>query len=232
MTAEIPLASGIPVHCAHHALVSIHELKPHPQNANLHPDAQLILYAAAIKARGWREAITVSNLSGFIVKGHGGLLAARRLGVDMLPVEYQDYANEAEELADLLAHNRLAELSRTDKDLLSSVIAQIAPAGLAASAGFTDDVVAAILAEITPAPQYPIVARLNEAHHLLCIPVDNETDWQFLKNIAGVRVEQSYKNATVGESHVVPFTRFLQSLRENSHSIAPPRRDDHDAPAA
>src|SRR4030095_13217382 len=110
----VPLASGIPVHCAHHSIAPLHELKPRPGNPNNHPESQIILYAAAIKARGWRESITVSRRSGFIVTGEGALLAARRLGVDSAPIEYQDFASEEEELADLVAHNRLPALSRTD----------------------------------------------------------------------------------------------------------------------
>lgn len=228
MDQSLPLASGIPVHCAHHAIVSIHDLKPRPGNPNEHPESQLILYAAAIKARGWREAVTVSTASGLIVAGHGALLAARKLGVDRVPVEYQDYASEEEELADLLAHNRLAELSRTDKDALKPILERLAPGGHALTAGYGAEVLAALLAEVAPLPQYPIVARLNECHHLLCIPVDSETDWIFLKNIAGVRNERSYKNATIGESHVVPFATFIASIRENLHSLAQTRRDDLD----
>ncbi len=215
------LAAGIAVHCAHHRLVSIHELKPRPGNPNEHPESQIILYAAAIQARGWREAITVSNLSGFIVAGHGALLAARKLGVDVVPVEFQDYGGEDEELADLLAHNRLPELSRTDKDLLTPILQRLAPGGFALSAGYGAEVIAKLLAEVAPAAHYPLVAKLNEAHHLLCIPVDSETDWQFLKNLVGARVEQSFKNTTVGESHVVPFARFIHELRMNLGSLSP-----------
>ena len=210
------MAAGIPVHCAFHALGSIHDLKAHPQNSNLHPENQLILYAAAIKARGWREAITVSNRSGFIVTGHGALLAARRLGVDVVPVEYQDYASEDEELADLLAHNRLPELSRTDRDLLKEVIQRLDVSGLAETAGFTSDVVADLLATVAPEPQYPITARLNESYHLFCVAVDNETDWQYLKNLVGIRVERSYKNATIGEGHAMRFSEFIAALRANA----------------
>ena len=210
----------IPIHCAHHAVVSIHELKPHPANPNRHPERQLIVYSEAIRRHGWREAVTVSRRSGFVVSGNGAVEAARRIPTDQVPVEYQDYATDEEELADLLAQNRLAELSTTDKDLLKAALAQLGGAGAKVITGYTPEVVAKLLADAAPQPQYPIVARLNESHHLLCIPVESETDWQFLKNLAGVRIEQSYKNSTIGEAHVVPFARFLSSLRENLHSIA------------
>jgi hypothetical protein len=91
--------------------------------------------------------------------------------------------------------------------------------------------IADLLAQLAPAAQFPIAAKLNERHDYILIVVDNETDWQFLKNLAGVRTERSFKNNMIGEGRVVPFPRFLESLRENLHSIPPARRDDHDAPA-
>ena len=41
------------------------------------------------------------------------------------PVDYQDYASEAEELADLTADNRIAELATTDNKMLAEVFADI-----------------------------------------------------------------------------------------------------------
>src|SRR5438093_1618866 len=99
-------ASTIPVHCAYHKVVPIGDLKPNPANPNKHPAKQLDLYASAIAAHGWRESVTVSKLSGLVVRGHGALLAARLIGAIEIPVEYQDYATAEEELADLLADNR------------------------------------------------------------------------------------------------------------------------------
>lgn len=39
-----------------------------------------------------------------------------------MPVEYQEYATEAEEYADLLADNRIAELAEMDNDKLSEIL--------------------------------------------------------------------------------------------------------------
>src|SRR5690349_19854596 len=122
----VPLASGIPVHCAHHKIAPLHECLLHPQNPNIHPDSQLALYGAAIVARGWRESVTVSRRSGFVVKGNGAVLTARKLGLTEVPVEFQDYASDDDELADLIAHNRLPELARTDADLLRPILARLA----------------------------------------------------------------------------------------------------------
>jgi len=223
MESDLPFAAGIPVHCAHHALVSVHDLKPHPANPNTHPERQLVLYAEAIRRHGWRVAIRVSRRSGFIVSGTGAAEAARRIPSDTVPVEYHDYGSEHEELADMLAHNRLAELSVTDADLLKTALKELGGAGCDLPTGFTPAAIAELLAEVAPLPQLPITPRLNECHRLLCIAVDNETDWAFLKNLAGVRVSRSYKNASIGESHVVLFAAFLAALRENLGALTPPR---------
>lgn len=221
-------SSTIPVHCAHHAVVAISQLKPNPANPNKHPAKQLEFYAAAIRAHGWRESVTVSKLSGLVVRGHGALLAARLVGAGEVPVEYQDYSSPEEELADLLADNRLAHLSAVDHDILKSALKDLP---VSAVTGYTASEIADLLAELAPAPEYPITAKLNERHDYVLIVVDNETDWAFLKNLVGVRTERSFKNNVVGEGRVIPFPRFIESLRENLHSIPPTRRDDHDAPA-
>jgi hypothetical protein len=209
-------------------MVPIGDLRPNKANPNKHPAGQLALYAAAIRAHGWRESVTVSKLSGLVVRGHGALLAARLVGAASVPVEFQGYATPEEELADLLADNRLAQLATTDAELLKSALQILSPAAITGYSGLE---IAELLAELAPPPEYPITARLNERHDYLVITVDNETDWQFLKNLAGVRTERSFKNTMIGEGRAIPFPRFLKSLRENLHSIPQARGDDHDAPA-
>ena len=112
------MSDNIAIYCAYDEVVEIHKLKPHPQNPNTHPEEQIELLAEIIKTTGWRAPITVSNLSGFIVKGHGRLMAAELLGCKTVPVDFQDYENESLELADLMADNRIAELSIIDRKKL------------------------------------------------------------------------------------------------------------------
>jgi len=116
---------GPKVHCAYDEMVDITKLVPNPRNPNQHSDRQIELLAKIIEHQGWRAPITVSKRSGFIVRGHGRLLAAELLGLDKVPVDYQDYANEAEEWADLIADNRLAELSEMDNTMLKDLIQEI-----------------------------------------------------------------------------------------------------------
>lgn len=227
-----PSASGIPVFCAHTRIVPLGELRPNPVNPNRHPAKQIEIYSAVIKAHGWRRPITVSNRSGLIVRGHGAHLAAQSLGLAEVPVEFQDYQSEAAELEDLLADNRVADFSKTDSDALAQLLQKLALEAPGAVTGYSADDLAALIEEVAPTPQYPITAKLNERHDYVVIVVDSETDWVFLKNMVGVRTERSHKNTTVGEGRVVPFARFLSSIRENLHSLAQARGVHDDAPLA
>lgn len=106
----------VAVWCAHDDIVAVSALTPHPKNNNTHPPRQIELLAKIIRENGWRGAITISERSGYITKGHGRLMAAMAAGMNEAPVEYQGYANEAEELADLLADNKIAELAEFDDE--------------------------------------------------------------------------------------------------------------------
>ena len=57
--------------------------------------------------------------------GHGRLEAAQSMQASVVPVEYQEYASEAEEYADLMADNRLAELSEMNTSALADMLQQM-----------------------------------------------------------------------------------------------------------
>lgn len=118
-------ADSIPVYCSHDELVDIVSLIPNKKNPNQHSQKQIELLANIITNQGWRAPITVSTRSGFIVRGHGRLLAAQFLGVSQVPVDYQDYATEAEEWADLIADNRISELSTVDPTMLTKLLEEL-----------------------------------------------------------------------------------------------------------
>ena len=109
------IASGINVWCRHDDLCDITTLVPNDKNPNKHPDKQIALLAKIIRHQGWRQPITVSKRSGFIVKGHGRFQAAKVLNVELVPVEYQDYETEAAEMADLIGTLICEKIQRKEK---------------------------------------------------------------------------------------------------------------------
>ena len=115
------LIDDVPVFCLFDEIIDISKLKENPRNPNNHPKEQIELLAQIIRKTGWRAPITVSNLSGFIVKGHGRLQAAKAAGIKQCPVEYQNFQDEEEEMAALLADNKLAELAEIDVEKLTEI---------------------------------------------------------------------------------------------------------------
>jgi DNA modification methylase len=102
-------------------------LVPNPRNPNKHPENQIKLLAKIMAHQGWRSPVVVSNRSGFIVKGHGRLQAARLNGWSEIPVDRQDYASEADEYADMVADNKIAELSETDLSMVINDVIDLGP---------------------------------------------------------------------------------------------------------
>ncbi len=113
------------VYCSHSEMVDIDSIVPHPRNPNRHPERQLELLAKVIRVQGWRNPIVISRRSGFVIKGHGRLAAAKLLNLASVPVDYQDYDNEAAEWADMVADNRIAELAEADNDALRDIISEL-----------------------------------------------------------------------------------------------------------
>jgi len=113
------------VECAFDKMVDTAALIPNPRNPNKHPQKQLDLLAKIIKAQGWRNAIVVSNLSGFVTKGHARLDAAKILGCEQVPVDFQDYDTPESEMADMLADNRLSELAEPDLPMLKDILLEL-----------------------------------------------------------------------------------------------------------
>lgn len=113
------------IRCSHSKMMPIEQLVENPRNPNTHPEEQLVLLAKIINSQGWRQPIVVSERSGFIVKGHGRYQAAKLAGFTECPVDIQSYDSEASEWADLIADNRLAELSVINKAGLKDLIQEL-----------------------------------------------------------------------------------------------------------
>lgn len=118
-------ATSLPIHCAHTDVVDPTSLYPHPKNPNEHPDEQIKVFAGILRYQGWRRPITVSRRSGFITKGHGALKTALTMGLTEVPIDYQDYADEGQELADIVADNQLQRLSVMNVGKLNTIVSDL-----------------------------------------------------------------------------------------------------------
>lgn len=115
------------IRCEYKKLVPLKELKPHPKNRNAHGADQVARLAHIFEYQGIRHPIIVSNLSGFIVAGHGRLAAATKLKFKEFPVDYQDFGSEKEEYAFLVSDNAVALWAELDLSGINADIGDLGP---------------------------------------------------------------------------------------------------------
>ena len=113
------------INCTYGRLAEIDELRPNPNNPNQHTEEQLGRLAKILEYQGWRHPIVVSKRSGLVVSGHGRLLASRLAGFTEVPIDEQDYNSDEEEMADLIADNKIAELAEWNAIRLNDQLANL-----------------------------------------------------------------------------------------------------------
>jgi len=138
--------SSIEVCCSYSRMADTASLKPHPKNPNRHPREQVALIAKLIETHGWRAPITISKQSGLIIRGRGRFDAAVMREWKKVPVDEQDYASSADEIADMLADNKVSELSYYDAEMERAALQELSADKYdMAATGYLDDRIAAIL---------------------------------------------------------------------------------------
>jgi len=162
-------------------------LVPYARNARTHSDDQIAQIAASIVEFGWTNPILVDG-SGGVIAGHGRLLAAKKLGLDSVPVVALDHLTEAQKRAYVIADNKLALNAGWDEELLASELHALNGDRFdLALTGFSEAELDRLLAPLsdepdlsdddaadeTPAPPREPVTRAGDlwrlgAHRLLC----------------------------------------------------------------
>jgi len=100
-------------------LISPDELKPYEKNARVHSPEQIEKIKNSIKEFGFVNPLLVSAKHG-VIAGHGRLEAAKKLGLDFVPVIILDHLSDAQQRALVLADNRISEDARWNYDLLKA----------------------------------------------------------------------------------------------------------------
>lgn len=118
---------AIKLHCKYDELINPKILINHPKNRNKHGQDQIERLAELYKYHGIRHPIIVSNLSKFIVAGHGRKLAAIRAGITEMPVVYQDFESTEAEYAFIQADNAIALWAELDLAGINADIGDLGP---------------------------------------------------------------------------------------------------------
>lgn len=161
----------------------VESLVPYINNARTHSDEQVAQIAASMIEFGWTSPLLVDGHNGLIA-GHGRLLAARKLGMDTVPVIELAHLSPTQKRAYILADNRLAENAGWDKELLTLELTDLISTGFDLDLlGFSSDELNELLSsgdqtgltdeDAVPEPTENPISRLADVwlmgnHRLLC----------------------------------------------------------------
>jgi site-specific DNA-methyltransferase (adenine-specific) len=178
--------------------VSIASLIPYINNSRTHSDEQIAQIAASIKEFGWTNPILVDGDNG-IIAGHGRLSAARKLGMDTVPVIELSHLTKAQKKALIIADNKLASNAGWDNNLLTIELNELLADDFALDIlGFDKDELDALLSPIQATegltdeddvPDVPIEPKTKLGdiyilgnHRLMCGDSCSVTDMEKLCN--------------------------------------------------
>ena len=159
----------------------IGDLIPYARNARTHDDAQVALIAGSIREFGFTNPVLVDGANG-IIAGHGRVMAARKLGLERVPVIELGHLSETQKRAYVLADNKLSERAGWDAEMLALEVGDLQSLGIdVLDLGLTgkelDDLLRGDTVdpredEVPPLPEVP-VSRLGDLwclgpHRLIC----------------------------------------------------------------
>lgn len=98
--------------------LAVDELKPHPKNPRTHSPKQVKQVAGSIEQFGFVSPV-LADAGNQIIAGHGRLLAAKKLGLETVPVVRLEHLSESQAAALRIADNKLTENSTWDEALLA-----------------------------------------------------------------------------------------------------------------
>lgn len=105
--------------------LKLDELTPYEKNARKHQKEDVGAIKESIKKFGMNDPIGIWGEKNIIVEGHGRLLALKELGHETAPCIRLDALTDEERKAYALAHNRTAELSVWDDEMLKAELEEL-----------------------------------------------------------------------------------------------------------
>lgn len=163
--------------------INIEKLIPYARNSRTHSDEQVAQIAASIKEFGFTNPVLI-DADGGIIAGHGRVMAARKLGIEIIPCIELAHLTETQKKAYVIADNKLALNAGWDEELLRLEFDELEQAGFDLElTGFSLDEIGALqIDEVTDgltdedavpeAPETPVSVLgdvwLLGNHRLMC----------------------------------------------------------------
>lgn len=102
--------------------VPLRQLIPDARNSRTHSEEQVAQIAASIREFGFNNPVLIDEQCS-IIAGHGRVLAAQRLALDIVPCLRLSHLTPAQKRAYIIADNRLALNAGWDEQMLASELA-------------------------------------------------------------------------------------------------------------
>jgi site-specific DNA-methyltransferase (adenine-specific) len=198
--------------------MALEKLKPYEKNARKHQEADLSTIKASITEFGMSDPIGVWGKDNIIVEGHGRYLACKELGIAEVPVIHLDHLSDEQRRAYALAHNKTAEMSEWDFDLLGDELADIFDIDMT-DFGFDfaeeeEEEVEVIEDEVPEVPTEPKtkigdIYQLGR-HRLMCGDSTSVTDIDVLLN--GNKIDMIYTDPPYGMNLDTDYSGMKNNL--------------------
>lgn len=132
-------------------------LSPHGQNFRLHPLPQKEALESSLEAHGWLSAPIVNKRGGShrILDGHARVEIALQRGEAVIPVRVVDVSEDGERRI-LASFDRVGEMRERDDAALMLLLQELAETEPGLPAGWNDDDLAALLADLTVPDFQPV----------------------------------------------------------------------------
>ena len=153
----------------------IKDLKPYERNQRKHADYDISQIMVSIQKYGFNDPIGIWSDKNIIVEGHGRLAAAKKLHMKEVPVIRLDHLTDEQRKEYAIIHNKTAELSEWDFDLLAEEIPTLDFSDFDIDWGLPEDIEENTEIEEDEAPEPPAEpkAKLGDlwqlgSHRLIC----------------------------------------------------------------
>lgn len=108
-------------------MMQIGSLIEYERNARTHSDEQVAEIANSISEFGWTNPVLIAGDR--VLAGHGRLLAARKLGIQVIPCIDLAHLNETQRRAYIIADNKLALNAGWDIEMLKTELVELQTSG-------------------------------------------------------------------------------------------------------
>ena len=182
--------------------------------------------ARYIEKYGWRQPIVV-DAEGVIIVGHTRWKAAKKLGLDTVPVHVAKDLTPEEAKAYRIADNRSHEHADWDDEKLLAELLDLEKLGCdLADVGFTHSDVEKMLddmAEDLQPPDVEFATELDEASNYVVLKFDRDIDFLQIQTLLGLRSVQNRtyngKPGKMGVGRVVDGVEALKLIQAAGQEV-------------